>query len=114
MHRELIRNLQHWQSLYEAMEVTDELLANDGRSYALWDVKRFYEHRTVLPPRQRESIQFCLFENMKESDAAIRMGIKPTNPCAIYATIGLTSLLTCSSRGEIPGYRIEIYEYEGV
>lgn len=90
------------------MEVPDVLVASDSRSYSLWDVQLFYEQRVTLPPRMSESIQFCLYENMKERDAAVRMGIAPTNPVSVYATIGLTTLLTQATRGEIPGYVIEL------
>lgn len=111
VHRELIRNLQHWRSLYEAMEVADELVASDSRSYSLWDVQAFYEQRGVVPERQQQSIQFCLYENMKESDAAVRMGIAATNPVSVYATIGLTSMLTKAISGDLPTYKIDIHEY---
>lgn len=107
-HRELIRNLQHWRSLYEALEVPDVLMANDARSYSLWDVQVFYEQRVICPDRMQQSIQFCLFENMKERDAAVRMGIRPSNPVSVYATIGLTTMLAKAVRGELPGYVIEL------
>lgn len=107
MHRELIRNLQHWRSLYEAMEAPDILMASDTRSYSLWDVQVFYEARTIVPDRMQQSIQFCLYENMKERDAAVRMGIAPSNPVSVYATIGLTTMLAKATSGELPGYAIE-------
>lgn len=107
-HRELIRNLQSWHSLYEAGEVPDVLVASDSRDYSLWDVQRFYEGRSICPPRMQESIQYCLFENMKEKDAAVRMGIKASSPVSIYATIGLTSMLSAAFLGELPGYVIHI------
>lgn len=111
VHRELIRNLQHWRSLYESMEVADELVASDARSYSLWDVQSFYEQRTVTPERMQQSIQFCLYENMKESDAAVRMGISASNPVSVYATIGLTTMLTKATKGELATYRIDIRDY---
>lgn len=107
VHRDLLRNLQQWRSLYEGLEVGDVLVAADGRSYSLWDVDTFYRYRTTLPSRQSLSIQFCLYENMKERDAAVRMGIKPTNPVSIYATIGLTSLLTKAFAGDLPHYHLD-------
>lgn len=110
VHRELIRNLQHWRSLYEDLKVPDVLVASDARSYSLWDVQVFYEHRSVLADRMSQSIQFCLYENMKESDAAVRMGVKETNPVSVYATIGLTNLLIQATRGEIPGYHVDLYD----
>ena len=108
VHRELLRNLQQWRSLYEATDAPDVLVASDRREYSLWDVTRFYEYRVILPTRQQQSIQFCLFENMKERDAAVRMGIKPTNPCSIYSTIGLTALLGKAVAGDLSGYVINL------
>jgi len=107
VHRELLRNLQEWKTLYEVREVGDELVCGN-RAFTLWDAIRFYDSRESLPTRQKESLQFCLYENMKERDAAVRMGISPSNPVSIYATIGITSLLTMASHGEIPGYYIEV------
>lgn len=112
MHRDLIRNLQQWRSLFEAMEVPDVLMAPDARSYSLWDVQIFYEHRTVVPERMRQSIQYCLYENMKEKDAAVRMGIKATSPVSEYATIGLTNMIAKAVRGELPGYILTLTELE--
>lgn len=86
------------------------LVASDGREHSLWDTERFYEHRVVLAPKQQQSMQFCLFENMKERDAAVRMGIKPTNPVSIYATIGITTLLTRAVNGELSGYVVDLRE----
>lgn len=100
--------------MYEALEVEDVLISTDSRSYSLWDTQRFYEQRTILPTRQQQSIQFCLFENMKEKDAAVKMGIAPTNPVAIYATIGITALLTRAIARELPGYVIDLYAPEAL
>lgn len=108
VHRELIRNLQHWRSLYEAMEVPDEMVSATGISYSLWDVTLFYEQRTVCPPRMQQSIQFCLFENMKEKVAAQRMGISASNPVSVYATIGLTTMLTKATQGDLAGYYVDL------
>lgn len=96
--------------MYEAMEVPDELIATDSRSYSLWDVQRFYERRVTLPDRQAQSIELFLYWNMLEQSAALRMGIRKTNPVGVYATIGLTSLITQAVNGEIPGYVIELGE----
>lgn len=106
VHRELIRNLQHWRSLYEAMEVPDTLMASDARSYSLWDVGVFYEQRIVVPERMQQSIQYCLFENMIERDAAVRMGISESNPVSEYATIGLTNMLAKACKGELGAYNL--------
>lgn len=110
VHRELIRNLQHWESLLEAQEVPAVLVASDSRSYSIWDVQRFYGFRVQLPGRMRQSIQYYLYENMLECDAAVRMGIRPTNPVGTYATIGLTNLIGKAVSGELPGYYLDLYE----
>jgi hypothetical protein len=111
VHRELVRNLQQWRSLFEAMEVSDHLTATDGHEYSLWDIEVFYSQRVVAPERMQQSIQFCYFENMKESDAAIRMGIAPTNPVSVYGTIGLTTMLTMASTGTLRGYEVDLADY---
>lgn len=108
VHRELIRNLQQWRSLYEAMLVPDILIAEDSRSYSLWDAEKFYGYRTVVPERMRQSIEWYLYENLKESDAALQMGIAPTNPVGTYATVGLTTMLSKALKGELPGYRLDL------
>lgn len=94
--------------MVEACEVDEVLVADDRREYCIWDVQAFYESRVTLPDRQSLSIQYCLFENMKERKAAERMGIKPTNPVSIYATIGLASLLTKAISGDLRGYHVDL------
>jgi hypothetical protein len=102
VHRELIRNLQSWRSLYEALEAPDVLIGPDGRDYSLWDVQRFYETRTTLPPRMSQAITLCLFQNLKERDAAVAMGISASNPVSEYATIGLTTLIARAYSAQHP------------
>lgn len=91
------------------MEVPDELVSG-ARSFSLWDGIRFYDARVILPERQQQSVQYCLYENLKEKDAATKMGISPTNPVSIYATIGITTMLASASLGEVPGYRLDLME----
>lgn len=88
----LIKGLQSWHSSYEAGQVSDILCAG-GSCYCLWDIDEFYASRRILPTQMRLSIEYCLYEGMIESDAAIRMGIAPTNPILIYSTIGVTYML---------------------
>ena len=103
-----MRNLQQWRSLYEALLVPDSLVSEDGgREVLLWDVITFYDARVMLPDRQQQSIQFCLYENLKEKDAAVRMGIAPSNPVSVYATIGLTMMIDRAVQGMIPGYHLD-------
>lgn len=89
------------------MEVPDILVSGD-RSFSLWDGIRFYDARVILPERQQQSVQYCLYENLKERDAATKMGISPTNPVSIYATIGLTAMLASATQGEVFGYHIDM------
>ena len=96
------------------MEVPDILVGTDGRDYALWDVEVFYAQRVVVPDRMRQAIQLCLYENLKERDAAVRMGISASNPVSVYATIGLTNMLAKATVGELSGYAIDLHPLEVV
>lgn len=108
VHRELIRNLQHWRALYEADEAPDVLTAGDGVEYCLWDVEKFYAARRSLPERQQMTIQMNLYEDRSEKDCAKEMGIGLNNPVAMYGTVGLTRLLAKAVSGEIEGYFVAI------
>lgn len=94
------------------MEVSDTLIAADLQSYCMWDVDIFYDNRVRLPERQRASMELCLFENVAERDAALKMGIAETNPVCVYATVGLTRLLSWAVRGELTGYPISLDQRE--
>lgn len=102
--REVLRNYQSWRSLFEAREVEDTI-TDDGVSISLWDVEYLIANLRVLPPRQRQAIQFCLIENMREQDAAVRMGVSPTNPVSMYATSGLTKLVALVRVGALPRFQ---------
>lgn len=102
--REVLRNYQGWRSLYEAREVGDTL-ADGDYSITLWDIEYLIENLRVLPPRQRQAIQFCLIENMREQDAAVRMGVSPTNPVSMYATSGLTKIVSMVRAGALPRFQ---------
>lgn len=108
VHRELIRNLQHWRALYEADEAPDVLTAGDDVEYCLWDVEKFYAARSSLPERQQMTIQMNLYEDRSEKDCAKAMGIGLNNPVAMYGTVGLTRLLAKAVSGEIEGYFVAI------
>lgn len=106
-YRELLRNLQAWSSTHEALDAPDVLVnPADGRSYSLWDVETLYRARTTLPQQQQDAIRYCLFENLRESDAAVRLGVSPNCPVSIYATVGLTRLLATAASGSMPGFRL--------
>lgn len=98
--RALIRNLQAWHSSYEALEVSDVLVGPDDQSYCLWDIDAVYALRWSLPPRMRQAIEWFLYENVLERDAALRMGLSPSSPVAIYATVGLTKLVAMVFDGD--------------
>jgi DNA-directed RNA polymerase specialized sigma24 family protein len=105
--RELLRNLQAWQSSYEAGQV-GETLGHDGQEFCLWDVEALYRvSQKELPPRMRQAIHLCLYLNMCEQDAARQMGVSPTNPVASYATKGIEKLIVMIKAGVIPHFRYE-------
>lgn len=98
--RELLRHLQAWRALYEADGV-DVLEGPDGFSISLWDLETIYQMVDTLPPRQAEAIELCLVQNVRERDAAVMMGVSPTNPVAMYATSGLEKLVKQVEQGEV-------------
>ena len=102
--RELFRNLQQWEALFETDQV-DVITGPDGSTYHLFDIQYLYSCRTMLSPRQRQAIELCLYNNVKEKDATKVMGVSPTNPVAMYATNGLRRLCEMLGAGELPRYR---------
>ena len=107
--RELFRHLQAWESLLES-DGLDEL-HNNGETWHIADVQYLYRKaQELLPPQQRRAIQLCLYENVKESEAAKRMGVSETNPVAAYATSGLENLIVMIREGRLPGFREESLE----
>lgn len=111
--RELFRNYQAFVSLYESTGV-DTITGPDGTEYSLWDLKYLSENLGFLPPRQRESIVLCLIQNIREQDAALMMGLSPTNPVAMYATDGLKNILKSIWAGDMPRFMTEIAYMEAV
>lgn len=107
--RELFRNLQAFWALYET-EGIDEVESPDGETYCLFDVLYLYKEIRRLPPRQRQAIELCLVQNMKESDAAQVMGVSATNPVAMYATSGLEKLIAMVRDGSLNCF--QEYEFE--
>ena len=103
--REIFRNSRQWESLRET-ESLDTICGPDGEEYNFHDVKFLYENLHVLPKRQAEAIRLYLIENMRERDAAVKMGLSPTNPVGMYASTGLTKLIDLNERGMIPRFRV--------
>lgn len=104
--RELFRNLALFRSVYESDGVTS-VWCPGGYEITIWDLEYLYENLCLLTPRQREAIEFCLVQNMRERDAAARMGVSPTNPVAMYASSGLQKLIGMIQAGELPRFREE-------
>ena len=102
--RELLRNLQQWESLF-ATDHIDTITGPDGQQYHLTDIQYLYECRALLSPRQRQAIELCLYMDTKEKDVSLLMGVSPTNPVAMYATNGLKRICEMVRAGELPRYR---------
>jgi DNA-directed RNA polymerase specialized sigma24 family protein len=102
--RELLRNLQAFQSLHEDFGIT-EITGPEGVVYSLYDIEYLYECRQRLSPRQRQAIELFLYRNILEREVAQMMGVAPTNPIAIYATQGLTKLCEMIEKGQLSKYR---------
>jgi DNA-directed RNA polymerase specialized sigma24 family protein len=103
----LLRNLQAFQSLYES-EGLASVRAPDGRDWSIWDLQYLYEARKHLSPRQRQAIELCLFQNIKEREAARMMGVSETSPVAVYANNGLKRLIAMVEAGDLPRFHTEL------
>lgn len=104
--RELFRQYQAWRSAYEAREV-DDVLVHQGFEISLWDLEYLIESIDRLPVRQQQAIRLCFLANLRESDAAVTMGVSPTNPVSMYANSGLSKILAMIKGGELPRFRWE-------
>lgn len=92
--RNLLKTYGQFRVYYEEGEVEDTLIGPDGEEYSLWDLQRMIEVLVPkLPPRMAEAIDLFLVQGMREVDAAIAMGLSPTNPVAMYASEGLSKLV---------------------
>ena len=92
--------------MYEARDVEDVLVYREF-SVSLWDLDYLVVNLKRLPPRQYEAIQYCFLEGMRESDAAVRMGVSPTNPVSMYANEGVKKILVMIEAGDLPRFRYE-------
>ncbi|WP_281711890.1 hypothetical protein [Dermacoccus nishinomiyaensis] len=104
--RELFRNLQLWESLWETDHI-DVLRGPNGVEYQLHDIQYLYECRSMLSPRQMEAIEMCLYRDIREKDVSLLMGVSPTNPVAMYATNGLERILAMMNAGKLPRFQVE-------
>lgn len=102
--RELFRNLQAFRAFFES-EYQDTITDAVGREWCLWDIEYLYDCRMwALSPRQAQAIELCLYHNRTEVEAAIEMGVSPTNPVAMYATDGLRKLVALVATGQLTRY----------
>lgn len=101
--RELFRYLLAWRALHESSGI--EEITHDGRTWSIWDVSYLAEQLHLLPTQQRRAIELCLIHNKKEKEAAVMMGVSPTNPVAMYATLGLQKLVDMVHNGTLARFR---------
>lgn len=90
--RALFRNLLAFRALYQDQGI-DEITGPGGVVFSLWDLEVLYAKVPSLPPRQAQAIEWCLIRGERETDVAVKMGLRPTNPVAMYATLGLKKLV---------------------
>lgn len=109
--RELFRNLQMFEALFEA-EGIDTIVGPDGKEYCLADIQYLYSCRSRLSRRQAQAIEHFLYDNSLERVVALEMGVAATNPIAIYATQGLKRLCDLIASGELARYREETRSVE--
>lgn len=93
--------------MYEAQEVGD-VLAISGFEVSLWDVDYLVSNLRLLPTRQREAIEWCFLEGLREQDAAVKMGVSRTNPVSMYANEGLKKLLCLIEAGALPRFKYDV------
>lgn len=105
--RELFRNIQQFRALYET-EGIDEVTGPNGDVFSYFDLEYLYQQLYRLPVRQRQAIELCLVQNKRESEAAVMMGVSPTNPVSMYAASGLEKLVAMVQTGGLRCYQ----EYE--
>jgi hypothetical protein len=110
--RLLFRHYLAFWSLYESEGVC-EITAPSGTVWSLFDIEALYKaamrqpignkdydrDHPCLPKRQQQAIELFLILNMPEDQAAVQMGLSPTNPVGMYATSGLTKLLRLLDEG---------------
>lgn len=104
--RDLFRGLQAFWSFYEDFG-QDTITTRAGQSFCLWDVVYLYRQVPRLPTRQGQAIEMFLVRNIKEKQVAILMGLKPTNPVAMYATDGCTRLIEWVEDGLLPNFQVQ-------
>lgn len=91
--------MQEFEALLQT-EGIDTVTGPDGTGYSVFDLRRLYEIREkVLSPQRAKAIEMFLYEDMREQDAALAMGLSRETPVAIYATQGLKQLAAAWTDG---------------
>lgn len=103
--RALFRYLQAFRSLHET-EGIDEITTPSGRVWSLWDLEYLYRSASrLLTPAQYRALTLFLVHDVKETEAAQLMGVSPTNPIGMYASLGLRKLLDSIDGGGMDRFR---------
>lgn len=85
--------------LFQAQGI-DAVKGPDGTDYSLFDIRRLYDKRgEIVSPQRSRAIEFFLYRDMREQDAAVAMGLSEDTPVAIYATQGLRQLAAAWDAG---------------
>lgn len=101
--RELFKQLLAIRSTYQDSGL-QEVVSAAGNTWSIWDLEYLLKATNRLPLRQRQAITLCLVHNMRERDAAVAMGVSPTNPVMMYASLGLQRLLDMIDDGALGRY----------
>lgn len=108
--RECFRHLQAFRSVYES-EGIDTLIGPEGEEICLWDLEALYDKLPMLPTRQHQAIVLFLVHNIREDEVAVMMGLSPTNPIGMYASLGLERLMRMIEESE---HRAKVREEQEV
>lgn len=92
------RNLLDLRELSRLTDL-DVIKGPDGTEIALAELERLCARVACLSPRQRQAIETHLIRGMRQKDVAIMMGLAPSNPIGLYATVGLRTLLGHEGKG---------------
>ena len=98
--------MQQFRAMYEDTGRSE--IRTEIGEISLFDLEYLLEEAEKrLSHRQSQAIQLCLVQQMREQDAAVVMGIAPSNPVAMYATDGLRRLVVMIEQNELPRMRKE-------
>lgn len=106
--RRLFRNLEDFHILVQETGIYVIPGEVEGEEWSYFDLRYLFDESQIrLPVRQAQAIRFFLVGQQREEDVAVMMGLKPTNPIGMYATTGLTRIVSWIEEGELPRYKAE-------